>query len=126
MDPGGFPYAWLVAGREIYVIDRVITRPGCAKKFVDAYLSGYAPGARERGMTLQRVLVSPPIWFADHNNTVTIIWSLPTPQAWWEMTWQGRSDAAVGQWWAAISDLIVERSRSVAADAEDVDGLCDV
>lgn len=111
---------------EVYVIDRVITRPGCAKTFVDGYLSGYAPGARQRGMTLQRVLVSPPIWFPDQANTVTIIWSLPSPQAWWEMTWQGRPDPAVGQWWADISELVIERTRSVAADAADVDGLCDV
>ncbi|MCV7259371.1 hypothetical protein [Mycobacterium shimoidei] len=111
---------------QVYVIDRVITRPGCAKTFVDAYLSGYAPGARGRGMTLQRVLVSPPIWCADQTNTVTIIWSLQSPQAWWEMRWQGRSDPSIGQWWAGIADLVVERTRSVAADAENVDGMCDV
>lgn len=115
-----------MADGQVFVVDRVITRPGCAKSFVDAYLSGYAPGARQRGMTLQRVLVSPPIWFADRANTVTIIWSLPTPQAWWEMTWQGRPDPKVGQWWTDIADLVIERTRSVAADAADVDGLCDV
>ncbi|MGH3969161.1 MAG: hypothetical protein ACRDTV_13880 [Mycobacterium sp.] len=115
-----------MADGQVYVIDRVITRPGCAKKFVDAYLSGYAPDALERGMTLQRILVSPPIWFADQTNTVTIIWSLPSPREWWEMTWQGRSDPAVGRWWAEISNLVVERTRSVAANAEDVDGLGDV
>ncbi|OBI49339.1 hypothetical protein A5707_16825, partial [Mycobacterium kyorinense] len=107
---------------QVYVIDRVITRPGCAKTFVDTYLSGYAPGARSRGMTLQRVLVSPPIWDADQPTTVTIVWSLPSPQAWWEMTWQARPDPAVGQWWADLADLVIERTRSVAADATDVDG----
>lgn len=111
---------------QVYVIDRVITRPGCARNFVDTYLSGYAPAARERGMTLRRVLVSPPIWFADQTNTVTIIWSLPSRRAWWEMAWQARPDPAVGQWWADISGLIVDRTRSVAADAGDVDRLCDV
>ncbi|MBO0863593.1 MAG: hypothetical protein J2P16_00780 [Mycobacterium sp.] len=113
-----------MADGQVYVIDRVVTATGCARKFVDAYLSGYAPGARGRGMTLQRVLVSPPIWFADQTNTVTIVWSLPSPGAWWEMTWQGRHDPAVGQWWAGISELVVERTRSIAADAEDVDGFC--
>lgn len=116
----------LMADGRVYIVDRVVTRPGCARKFVDTYLSGYAPRARERGMTLQQVLVSPPIWFADQTNTVTIIWSLPNPRAWWEMTWRARSDRDVGQWWADISGLLVERTRSVASDARDVDGLCDV
>ena len=115
-----------MADGKVYVVDRVVTRPGRARTFVDAYLSGYACGARERGMTLERVLVSPPVWFDDQVNTITITWSLPSPRAWWEMTWLGRPDPAVGQWWADVADLVEKRSRSVAADAEDVDGLCDV
>jgi hypothetical protein len=115
-----------MADGQVYVIDRVITRPGCARKFVDTYLARYAPGARERGMTLERVLVSPPIWFSDQSNTVTVIWSLPSPRAWWEMTWRARPDPAVRQWWADISDLVVDRTRSVAAGADDVENLCDV
>lgn len=111
---------------EVYVVDRVITKPGCAKRFVDAYLAEYAPGARQRGMTLRDVLVSPPIWLDDQANTITVTWSLPSPQAWWEMTWQGRPDPTVAQWWADVDPLVDERSRSVAAAAEDVDGLCDV
>jgi hypothetical protein len=110
----------------IYVIDRVVTRPGCARKFVDRYLTEYAPGARARGMTLRDVLVSPPIWFDDQSNTVTITWSLPNAQAWWEMTWKGRPDPALGPWWDGVGELVEDRTRSVAAAADDVDGLCDV
>jgi hypothetical protein len=115
-----------MAHGEVYVVDRVVTRPGRAKEFVDAYLSGYAPGAADRGMTLQGVLVSPPIWFDDLANTIIITWSLPSARAWWEMTWRARPDPNVGKWWTDVSPLIVERSRSVAAAADDVDGLCDV
>ncbi|SON63355.1 hypothetical protein MSIMFI_04885 [Mycobacterium simulans] len=111
---------------ELFVIDRVVTRPGCARRFVDTYLAEYAPGARERGMTLRDVLVSPPIWFDDEVNTITMTWMLPSAQAWWEMTWKGRPDAALGQWWSRIDELVAERSRSVAAAAHDVEGLCDV
>lgn len=110
----------------VYVLDRVVTRPGRGREFVDRYLAEYAPGARERGMTLRDVLVSPPVWFADQSNTVTITWQLPSARAWWEMTWKGRPDASVRQWWAGIAELIVERSRTVAAAADDVDELCDV
>jgi uncharacterized membrane protein YoaT (DUF817 family) len=115
-----------MAGGEVFVIDRVVTRPGCARRFVDAYLVQYAPGARDRGMTLRDVLVSPPIWFDDQVNTVTITWTLPSPHAWWEMTRIGRLDPKLAQWWSQISELVQERSRSFAAAAEDVDGLCDV
>ena len=110
----------------VYVIDRVVTRPGCARRFVDAYLAEYAPGARDRGMTLRDVLVSPPIWFDDRPNTVTITWSLPSARAWWEMTWKGRPNLALGQWWDGIAELVEERSRSAAAAADDIDGLGDV
>ncbi|MGV0746473.1 hypothetical protein [Mycolicibacterium sp. XJ870] len=108
----------------VYVIDRVLTKPGRAREFVDRYLAEYAPGARERGMTLEHVLVSPPIWFDDAPNTVTVTWTLPGPLAWWQMTWKGRPDATLGQWWSDIEELVQERSRSVAASADDVDALC--
>jgi hypothetical protein len=111
---------------EVLVIDRVVTLPGRAREFVDTYLAEYAPGATARGMTLRTVLVSPPIWFDDQSNTVTITWTLPGAKAWWEMTWKGRPDRDLGPWWDRISQLVVERTRSVAAAADDVDGLCDV
>ena len=115
-----------MADGEVYVIDRVVTRPGRAKDFVDASLASYAPGAADRGMTLRDILVSPPIWFTYQANTITVTWTLPSARAWWEMTWQGRPDPAIGDWWADVSELITERTRSVAAKSDDVDGLCDV
>jgi hypothetical protein len=115
-----------MADATVYVVDRVVTKPGRAREFVDTYLAEYAPGAVERGMTLQHVLVSPPVWLSDASNTVTVTWMLPGAQAWWEMTWQGRPDRALGAWWDKIDELVVERSRSVAAAADDVDGLCNV
>jgi hypothetical protein len=111
---------------DVYVVDRVVTRPGCAKDFIDRYLAEYAHGARERGMSLRDILVSPPIWYADQSNTVTITWSLPGAKAWWEMTWKGRPDPELARWWDSVGHLVVERDRSVAAAADDVDSLCDV
>jgi hypothetical protein len=115
-----------MASGEVYIVDRVVTQPGRAREFIDRYLAEYAPGARQRSMSLRDVLVSPPIWFSDQTNIVTITWSLSSARAWWEMTWQGRPDPALGKWWTDISELVVERTRSVAAAADDVDGLCDV
>ncbi|MBW0016696.1 MAG: hypothetical protein JO236_03995 [Mycobacterium sp.] len=115
-----------MADGEVFVIDRVVTRPGCARRFVDSYLAEYAAGARERGMRLRDILVSPPIWFDDQSNTVTITWTLPGVQAWWEMIWKGRPDPTLGEWWSRMGELVQRRSRSFAAAAQDVDGLCDV
>ena len=115
-----------MADGDVYVIDRVVTRPGCARKFVELYLSEYAPGARARGMKLDQVLVSPPIWFTDRTNTITITWQLANAQAWWEMTWKGRPDPNLSQWWDGIGELVEERTRCMAAAAEDIDRLCDV
>ena len=115
-----------MADGEVFVIDRVVSRPGRAREFIDRYLAEYAPGARERGMTLRTVLVSPPIWYATESNTITITWSLPSARAWWEMTWKGRPDPQVGAWWDSVEAMIVERDRSAAAAFEDVERLCDV
>lgn len=110
----------------MYIIDRVVVRPGRAREFVDRYFAEYVPGAVERGMTLERVLVSPPVWFDDDSNTVTILWTVAGAQGWWEMTWKGRPDKALGQWWAAMDELVESRTRTMAAGADDVDALCDV
>lgn len=115
-----------MADGRVFVIDRVVTKPGSAKTFVDTYLAEYGPGARSRGMTLCDVLVSPPIWSDDLANVVTVTWTLPNVQAWWEMTWKGRSDPALGEWWSRIGELVTERSRTFATAADDVDRLCDV
>ena len=56
-----------MAGGEVFVIDRVVTRPGRAREFVDTYLAGYAPEARKRGMTLCTVLVRLSTQHRDHH-----------------------------------------------------------
>ncbi|MFC4376440.1 hypothetical protein ACFO5K_20295 [Nocardia halotolerans] len=111
---------------KVYVIDTVVTRPGRAKEFVDAYLHGYVPGARARGMTLEHLVVSPPIWFPDEPNTVIATWVLDGAPGWWAMTWQGRPDEAVRRWWAETEHLVLERTRSTGAAAADVERLGNV
>lgn len=110
----------------IYIIDRIVLKPGHARAFIDAYLSEYAPGARERGLTLDRVLVSPPAWIDAESNVVTATWTVEGPQQWWAAAVQGRHDPGYAQWWQSVSPMIVERSRSMAAAADAVEGLCHV
>ncbi|MBF6141979.1 hypothetical protein IU436_17275 [Nocardia farcinica] len=112
--------------RTLYIIDRVVLRPGTARAFLDAYLTGYVPGARERGLTLERILVSPPVWIEGEPNTVTATWTVRGPSEWWAAAVRGRHDPGPARWWESMAPMIAERSRSTAAHHEDVAGLCDV
>ena len=111
---------------KVYIVDRVETRPGRAREFVNRYLAEYAPGAIGRGMTLAQVLVAPPLWLDDRPNTVTVTWELDGPTGWWEMTWQARPDPGLGRWWAGVDHLITRRTRESAAAAADIEALADV
>lgn len=112
--------------RTIYIIDRVVLEPGSARTFLDYYLNGYAPRARERGLRLDQILVSPPVWVDGETNTVTATWTVPGTATWWSAAISARHDPEPAQWWESMASMIVERSRSMASRAEDVEGLCSV
>ncbi|MBJ7480553.1 hypothetical protein ACIQYZ_20135 [Rhodococcus erythropolis] len=115
-----------MAGETLYVVDRIVTNPGCGKKFVDEWRTGYLPNAGRRNLTLDNVLVSPPLWAEDESNVVTITWAVEGTAGWWAMTRSSRGDSALGQWWDAMNPLIAERTRTMAATADDVESLADV
>lgn len=115
-----------VPAAPVYVVDTVVTQPGLARRFLEAMLTEYAPAAAQRGMSLHQVLLSPPVWFPDRSNTLNFTWQLDSPEAWWQMTWQSRHDTAIVGWWDTQRELILSRSRIMAAAPADIDGLCDV
>lgn len=108
----------------VHVVDRVVLRPGRAKEFVDAYLAQYVPRARIRGLTLDRLLVSPPVWLDDEPVTLTALWSAAGPAGWWKAAVDVRYDPESAGWWERHAGLVVERERSSAADPRDVALLC--
>lgn len=110
----------------ISIIDQVELRPGHAREFIDAYRDEYVPRARARGMVLDRFLVSPPVWIDGQPNTVTVIWTVSGTSAWWRAAIDARYDPESAGWWERMSPHILTRTRSHAADANDVEGLCDV
>ena len=110
----------------IFIVDQVVVRPGRASEFIGAYLAEYAPSAHERGLTLDRVLVSPPAWIDGVNNTVTATWTVSGPGDWWAAAVRGRHDPEPARWWKSVEPLIVERTRSMAASVDDVEKLNDV
>ena len=112
-----------MTGKTIYAVDEIVPRPGEARAFLLAYMERYAPGARARGMTLERVLVSPPMWLEDQSNTLTISWTIAGVPAWWQMSMQARPDPAIAAWWSEVDHMVVSRSRNYMAALEDVEAL---
>jgi hypothetical protein len=115
-----------MTGQNIHIVDRVELEPGRAREFVTAYLADYAPRAVEIGMTLDGVLLSPPLWLDDDTNTVTATWTVRGHAEWWRTAIARRFDAAFTGFWDDVAPLISSRSRSMAANVDDVDGLCRV
>lgn len=59
--------------QKIYIVDRITSKSGRGRTFLELYMQRYAPGARERGMTHEFTLVAPPLWMTDRPNTLYII-----------------------------------------------------
>jgi hypothetical protein len=110
----------------VYVLDEITAKPGQAQAVLDVYMERYAPGARERGMVLDRVLVSPPLWLEDQPNTLHISWTVAGAPGFWNMSFQGRRNPAVKAFWDSIEPLIENRSRRFLAATSDLEVLCDV
>lgn len=115
-----------VERRSIQAVDEIVAKPGEGKALLEDYLARYAPGARERGMMLEQILVSPPMWLDDQSNTLTFRWSLAGAGAWWQMRFVGGNDPAVAAWWAEVDTRAVSRRRFFAAAPGDIESLCDV
>lgn len=111
----------------VFVIDDLLAKPGRGEALLRAYLEGYAPGARERGMTLLHQLVSPAYWLPDASNRLLFVWSVAGPAGVWRMKHAGRQDPELAAWWSEHAPRLVEsRTRSICADAVDLARLADV
>ncbi|QKS01415.1 hypothetical protein F9288_18640 [Sphingomonas sp. CL5.1] len=107
----------------VYVLDDLIAKPGEGRALLDAYMADYAPGARARGMTLEHVLVSPPLWMDDQPNTISITWSVAGAAGWWAMRHAAGADPGTTAFWEAVSDRLLGRARRFAAAPGDVEAL---
>ncbi|MGW4478526.1 hypothetical protein [Rhodococcus triatomae] len=115
-----------MADQRIHIVDRVTTKAGRGRAFVDAYLADYVPQAVRIGMTLDRVLVSPPVWLEDDANTVTAIWTVSGHEQWWQTAISRRFDAGFVDFWHRVEPMVAQRSRSMEAAAESVEDMCRV
>ena len=114
------------AAPTVYIVDEMEVVPGRAREFVASYLEQYAPGARARGLTLDRILVSPPVWLTDQSNTVTVTWTITGADAWWQQRWAAGRDPAVATWWATADESLVSRRRTTSSALDDLVVVTDV
>lgn len=98
----------------IIVKDEVWPVAGMVEAYRDAYLSEYAPSARERGMTLESVLLSPPLVLAEGGNCLTFVWSLPDAAAFWAMRFAAYGAKYV--WWEDGAKMAHRQTRSFHGD----------
>ena len=108
---------------KVFVLDEIVVRPGGAAEYREAYLSGYAPRARERGMTLEHIRITPPFEWKEGSNTLHFLWSVDNIDAWWAMRIGGAAGRPLdtsgldnADWWGETDNLIVSRRRNVFMD----------
>lgn len=104
----------------IYLIDELVAAPGKGQDLLAAYKDRYVPGAQGRGMVLDRIIVSPPVWLEGASNRLTILWTVEGAGGWWGQAVQSRYDPSVGAFWPSIEPLIVSRERHFGAAESDV------
>jgi hypothetical protein len=110
----------------IYILDEVTPKAGRGEAFLAAYMTQYAPKARERGMTLVHSWVTPPLWLKEQSNTLYIIWSVQGARSWGQMSFVGRRDPAVAGWWEEAEAMIEHRRRCFLSDVSELESLSHV
>lgn len=107
----------------IYLIDRMVVKPGKGREVHDAYLERFEAVATEKGMTLEHAIVAPPIWLTDpqSNNTLEFIWSF---EGYGKLAAAiSYGDSSVTEWWRGIEESIESRDRSYFSTEVDVEVL---
>ncbi|AXQ28327.1 hypothetical protein D0B54_06355 [Solimonas sp. K1W22B-7] len=104
----------------VFLVDRLIARPGRARELLRAYRERYVPGAQARGLRLERTLLSPPLWLEEQSNTLEFVWAMDGAAGFWAMTLQARPDPAMQGWWREAQELIESRERYLCAAVEEL------
>lgn len=110
----------------IYMVDDIVAAPGKGRELLELYRSAYAPGAKARGMVLDREIVAPPMWLDELSNRLLITWTVQGAPGWWGQGVQSRYDPAVAAFWQQAEGLIAERTRYFGAAEADVEGISHV
>jgi hypothetical protein len=100
-----------MSGGPFIITDELRSTPGSADALRIAYLEGYAPAARARGMTLLHAWRTPPLDLLDGTTMLSFVWSVADLPGWWRARLGAAGDPAVLAWWDDNRSLIAERRR---------------
>ncbi|WP_405752309.1 NIPSNAP family protein [Streptomyces sp. NBC_01411] len=102
---------------QVQVHDRVVLEVDDAGPWLERWREDYLPRARTRGMTLRGV-------YRAHTGTGTValsvVWTLPSPYAFYEMRAAAAADPEVAAFWAYTDALAVERDRRASRPLEGI------
>lgn len=103
----------------IHVIDELELKPGVdLDAFVAEFRSSYIVLAKQRGMSLRHLWVTPPEGPPAVNPTVIAVWELAGVPGFWQMRSQN-SVPEVAAWWSRCDEDCVRRTRRFAVGVDD-------
>ena len=117
------PEAPAQEGPTLYLIDRLVVKPGYGREVYDAYREHFDALATEKNMTLDRAIIAPPLWLTDpeSNNTLAFPWAFAGYPALAAAI--SYADPTVTAWWRELEEKLESRDRSYFASESDVEVL---
>lgn len=112
--------------KEIYCVDRFVTKPGQGKEFLDYFMEVYKEKAESYGMLWKSTMVSPPLWLDNASNTIEITWAIAGFNGWAAMVNSCRYESGTADLWRDIRTRVVSQDRSYYALEEDMEVLNNV
>jgi hypothetical protein len=110
----------------VYIVDEMVAAPGQGRALLAFYRDHYMRAAEARGMVLDRIIVSPPMWLDEGENRLLITWTVDGAGGWWQQAGPSRFDPGVAQFWADAKPQMASHSRYFGCAAADVESLCHV
>lgn len=112
-----------VASPSIYIVDRIITKPGEGEAIYNEYQETIVPWGLAHGGELLSALVAPPIWLPMDSNVLTFTWKVAGIGGCWFFDGD-RYD--IYDVWTDLRQRVVEQDRSYFADPADFEELANV
>lgn len=108
------------------VIDRIVTKPGDGKAFLDWFMKNHAPFVEASALSHQRTLVFPPVWLKEESNTIDVVWEMQGSNMFWGFYSGMRANPDWLSFWREVKARAVSHNRMFCGDAEKVEAMNNV
>ncbi|WP_302961964.1 hypothetical protein [uncultured Adlercreutzia sp.] len=100
----------------IYIVDRLVTKPGEGKAVYDDFMATMKPLIEGAGWKFKRATVAPAMWLDTDSNVIEIEWTMADiVQEAWAYSSGTRYNPDYVQWWTDIRDRLVSNDRVYSA-----------